>query len=133
MCIITHRTKANKSASMAIRWASFVCLGLRFFPDGSIGTSLVIGTYDAVPNSGSNGGGYYSVTFADGSELWLKWTGDTKVTVPGKFVAGNGTAIVIGGKGRYEDAKGKGTFTGEMVQPGPGAIQYIDNVINIKK
>jgi hypothetical protein len=40
---------------------------------------------------------------------------------------------VIGGKGRYEDAKGEDTFTGEMVQPGPGAIQYVDNVINIKK
>src|SRR5229473_5302639 len=45
--------------------------GIAFFSDGTIGTSLVIGTYDAVPGSGSTGGGYYTVTFADGSELWL--------------------------------------------------------------
>jgi hypothetical protein len=105
--------------------------GIAFFPDGSIGTSLVIGTYDVVPNSGSTGGGYYSVTFADGSELWLKWTGDNK-TISGKMI-GKGTAIVIGGRGRYVGAKGEGTYEGEMVQPGPEGIQYIDNVINIKK
>jgi hypothetical protein len=83
-------------------------------------------------NSVSTSRGYYTVTFGDGSELWLTWTGENKVTLPGKLIAGNGTAIVIGGKGRYEGAKGEGTFTGEMVQPGPGAIQYIDNVINEK-
>ena len=82
--------------------------GIAFFPDGSIGTTLVIGTYDAVP-SGSTSRGYYTVTFADGSELWLTWTGETKVALPGKRVTGNGTAIVIGGKGRYEGAKGEGT------------------------
>jgi len=86
--------------------------GIAFFSDGSIGTSLVIGTYDAVPGTGSTGGGYYSVTFADGSELWLTYTGEQKVIPPGRTV-GKGTAIVIGGKGRYAEAKGEGTFETE--------------------
>ena len=71
--------------------------------------------------------------FADGSELWLTWIGENKVTVPGKLATGKGTAIVIGAKGRYEGAKGEETFEGETVQPGPDAIQYIDNVINVRK
>jgi hypothetical protein len=106
--------------------------GIAFFPDGSIGTSLVIGTYDAVPNSGSTAGGYYSVTFADGSELWLKWTGENKVIPSGRSV-GKGTAIVVGGKGRYEGAKGEGTYEGEGTGSALDFIGYIDNVINIKK
>jgi hypothetical protein len=106
--------------------------GIAFFPDGSIGTSLVIGTYDAVPGSGSIGGGYYSITFADGSELWLTYTGENKVIPPGRFV-GKGTAIVIGGKGRYAGAKGDGTWEGEATGGAPDGIGYIDNVINIKK
>jgi hypothetical protein len=57
--------------------------GIAFFPDGSIGTSLVIGTYDFYAGA-STGGGYYTVTFTDGSELWMKWTGDNKVITPGK-------------------------------------------------
>jgi hypothetical protein len=56
----------------------------------------------------------------------------TKSHLPRKNV-GKGTAIVIGGKGRYAGAKGEGTFEGEMVNPGPEGIQYIDNVTNIKK
>jgi hypothetical protein len=98
--------------------------GIAFFPDGSIGTSLVIGTYDAGPNSVSTSRGYYTVTFADGSELWLTWTGGNKVTVPGKLATANGTAIVIGGKGRYEGAKGEGTFKGETVQSRTSACQH---------
>jgi hypothetical protein len=66
---------------------------------------LVIGTYDAVLGSGSTGGGYYTVTFADGSELWLTYTGGNKI-IAGKAVA-KGTATVIGGKGRYAGAKVK--------------------------
>jgi len=107
--------------------------GIAFFSDGTIGTSLVIGTYDAVPGSGSTGGGYYTVTFADGSELWLTYTGENKVIAPGKPIKAKGTAIVIGGKGRYAEAKGEGTFEGEATGGAPDGIQYIDNVINIKK
>jgi hypothetical protein len=105
--------------------------GIAFFPDGSIGTSLVARTYDAVPNSGSTGGGYYTITFADGSELWLTYTGENKVIA--SATKAKGTAIVIGGKGRYAGAKGDGTYEGEATGGAPDGIQYIDNVINVKK
>jgi hypothetical protein len=108
--------------------------GIAFLPDGSIGTSLVIGTYDAVPGSGSIGSGYYTITFADGSELWLTYTAELKVIAPGKpATKAKGTATVVGGKGRYAGAKGEGTFEGEATGGAPDGIQYIDNVINIKK
>ena len=109
--------------------------GMAFFTDGSIGTSLVIGTYDGILGVGSSGGGYYTVNFPDGSALWLTYTGATKVLAPGKSES-KGTSIVIGGKGRYAGAKGDGTFEGQAVQAavtGDPPIGYIDNVINIKK
>jgi hypothetical protein len=102
--------------------------GIAFFPDGSIGTSLVVGTNDTVDGVGSTVNGYYTVNFADGSALWLKFTGTAK---PGNPSMLKGTAIVIGGKGRYAEAKGDGTWEGGAVPSGEGA--YIDNVINIKK
>ena len=40
--------------------------GIAFFPDGSTGTSLVIGMYDGVIGVGSTGSGYYSINFPDG-------------------------------------------------------------------
>jgi hypothetical protein len=108
--------------------------GIAFLPDGSIGTSLVIGTYHAVPGSGSIGNGYYTITFADGSELWLTYTAELKVIAPEKpATKAKGTATVVGGKGRYAGAKGEGTFEGEATGGAPDGIQYIDNVINIKK
>ncbi len=110
--------------------------GIVFFPDGSTGTSLVVGTFDVVnPGSGGTVNGYYTINFGDGSELWLKYTGTVKYDGTGK-VAQKGTAIVIGGKGRYAGATGDGTYEGEGTQPaapGSEAISYIDNVINIKK
>jgi hypothetical protein len=99
--------------------------GIAFFSDGSTGTSLVVGTSDAVSGVGLTINGYYTVNFGDGSALWLKYTGT------GKFPTIKGTAIVIGGKGRYAGAKGDGTFEGETV--GPEGFQYVDNVVNIKK
>jgi hypothetical protein len=47
--------------------------GIAFFPDGSMGATLVIGTSDAVSGVGGTADGYYTVKFADGSELWLKY------------------------------------------------------------
>jgi hypothetical protein len=109
--------------------------GMAFFPDGSIGTSLVVGTYDAVLGVGSSGSGYYTVNFPDGSSLWLTFTGTTKYLASGKF-ENKGASIVIGGKGRFEGAKGEGTFEGQATPAavtGDPPIGYIDNVINIKK
>jgi hypothetical protein len=109
--------------------------GIALFPDGGVGTSLVFGTNDTVLGVGSSGGGYYTVNFPDGSALWLKFAGTSKLLAPGKF-ENKGTAIVIGGKGRYEGAKGEGTWEGISTQAAVAndpAIGYIDNVINIKK
>jgi hypothetical protein len=109
--------------------------GMAFFPDGSVGTSSVVGTYDAVPGVGSSGNGYYTVNFPDGSALWLTFTGTTKYLAQGKF-ENKGTSIVIGGKGRFAGAKGEGTFEGQATQAavtGDPPIGYIDNVINVKK
>lgn len=109
--------------------------GLAFFPDGSTDTSLAVGTQDFVLGSGGTVDGYYSITLADGSELWMKYTGTLKPVAGavGKRVSFKGTAIVIGGKGRYAGAKGDGTWEGEATQAGPEGIAYADYVVNIKK
>jgi hypothetical protein len=102
-----------------------VCLpGIAFFSDGSTGSTLVVGTSDAV-GGGSTINRYYTVNFKDGSAVWLKYTGIGNPSVL------KGTATVIGGKGRYAGAKGDGTWEGEPA--GAEGIGYIDNVINIKK
>jgi hypothetical protein len=106
--------------------------GIVFFPDGSTGTSLVIGTYDVVATGGPING-YYTVNFSDGSALWMKYTGTTIYSPKNQQ---KGTAIVIGGKGKYAGATGDGTWEGVTTQAAAtsdGAIQYVDSVINIKK
>jgi hypothetical protein len=108
--------------------------GIALFPDGSIGSSSVVGTFDATVGVGSTGRGYYTVNFPDGSALWLTFTGASKFLAPGKLES-KGTAIVIGGKGRYAGAKGEGTYEGlstPAAVTGDQPIGYIDNVINIK-
>ena len=45
-----------------------------------------------------------------------------------------GTLTVLGGKGRYEEAKGDGSVTGARIVPlATGADLYNDLVINVKK
>jgi hypothetical protein len=105
----------------------FRLVGIAFFPDSSTGKTLVVGTSDVLGGSAVNG--YYTLNFDDGSALWFKYTGAVKSGE--KLIKGTGT--VIGGQGRYAGATGDGTFEGPTVQPGPDAIQYIDNVYNIKK
>jgi hypothetical protein len=107
--------------------------GIAFFPDGSTGKTVVVGTSDVLAGAGSSGttvNGYYTLNFDDGSALWFKYTGTVK---SGAKPVVSGTGIVIGGQGRYAGATGNGTFEGPTVSPGPDAIQYIDNVYNIKK
>jgi hypothetical protein len=104
--------------------------GMAFFPDGSTGTSLVVGTNDVVTGVGGTVNGYYTVNLTDGSELWLKYTGTVKYDGP--RLGQKGAAIVIGGKGRYAGAKGEGTYEGAGTT-GAESISYVDNVINIKK
>ncbi len=113
-------------------------VGMVFFQDGSVGTVVVTGIFDAVVGSEGTSAGYLTVTSADGSELWLKFTGAFKFGATGKLAL-KGTSIVIGGKGRYAGAKGDATWEGEQTQASataaqPGeAIAYVDAVVNIKK
>jgi hypothetical protein len=101
--------------------------GLATFPDGSIGSTAVIGESD-VTNGGGAINGYMVLKTKDGSELWLKYTGS--ITADG---VRKGTEFVIGGTGKYQGVKGEGTFEGNGTQIGPDLISYIDNVITIKK
>jgi hypothetical protein len=47
----------------------FRLVGIAFFPDGSTGKTLVVGTSDVIAGSAVNG--YYILNFDDGSALWL--------------------------------------------------------------
>jgi hypothetical protein len=105
--------------------------GMAFLPDGSTGTSMVVGASDLVNGSGPLNG-YYSLTLKDGSVLWLKFTGTTE-TKGVNDVPRKGTAIVIGGTGKFAGAKGEGTWDGNGTNVGPDVISYIDNVINVRK
>jgi hypothetical protein len=111
--------------------------GIAFFPDGSTGTSLTIGTFDVVnPGDGGTANGYQIIGFNDGSELFLKYTTTVKYGATGN-VALKSTFIVTGGKGRYVGAKGDGGQTRSVAVGGAAsaseAIGYFDAVINIKK
>jgi hypothetical protein len=106
-------------------------IGVAFFPDGSTAKTVVVATFDTTLPVGGTANGYGSVTFADGSELWVKWSGTIKIE-KGSMTE-RGTAIVIGGKGRYADAKGDGTWEENTIGTEADAIQIIDNVVNIQK
>jgi hypothetical protein len=101
--------------------------GLATFLDGSIGSTAVIGESD-VTNGGGAIQGYMVLQTKDGSELWLKYAGSISPDGVRK-----GTQVVIGGAGKYQGAKGEGTFEGNGTSIGPDLISYIDNVINLKK
>ena len=104
--------------------------GIAFFPDGSLGSTMVVGTSDLMNGSGTNSG-YSILNFSDGSALFMMYSGANKIE--GNRFPRQGTFTVIGGKGRYEGAKGDGTWQGDGTRSGPEAIIYIDNVVNIKK
>jgi hypothetical protein len=112
-------------------------VGLASFPDGSTARTTVFNTGDAiaVPGGGGTTNGYENIVFSDGSELWWKYTGTYKLDSKGA-VSGSGTFIVTSGKGRYEGAKGDGTFEVTQNQTstaGGETIGAVDTVLNIKK
>jgi hypothetical protein len=62
----------------------------------------------------------------------LKWVGTT--TAEGTTSRIQGTVSVLGGKGRFEGAKGEGTVSGTRLAPlATGVELYLDLVINVKK
>jgi hypothetical protein len=76
--------------------------GLATFPDGSIGSTAVIGESD-VTNGGGAIQGYMVLQTKDGSELWLKYAGSISPDGGRK-----GTQVVIGGAGKYQARRVRG-------------------------
>jgi hypothetical protein len=104
--------------------------GLASFPDGTVGTSYFVAATDYVKGAGAFSV-YENLTLDDGSVLWFKYAGTA--TVEGTKTLFKGTITVLGGKGRFEGAKGDGTGAGARLTPlAVGADLYNDLVINVK-
>src|SRR5580704_8673622 len=84
--------------------------GITSFPDGSTGTGSFVALLDYIKGAGPIVVNYSNATFNDGSVLWLKLIGTAKVEGPKSLFTG--TLTVTGGTGKYEGAKGDGTFSG---------------------
>jgi hypothetical protein len=105
--------------------------GLAELSDGSIGTSYFVALTDYTKGEGPFSV-YDSLTLKDGSVLWFKMDGTA--TVDGATSLFKGTVKVLGGKGKFEGAKGDGTVTGARYTPvSVGADLYNDIAINLKK
>jgi hypothetical protein len=105
--------------------------GLASFPDGTVGTAYFVGGFDYIKGAGPFSV-YYTLTLNDASVLWYKGTGTA--AVDGTKTVFNGTVTVLGGKGRFEGAKGDGTYSGTRITPvSVGADLYADFTINLKK
>ena len=107
--------------------------GLASFSDGSVGPGNLTSTADYVKGAGTVSG-YFSVTPSKDSTLWIKVDGTAKpegITT----VFPEAPAIVVGGSGRFEGAKGDGTFVGgaRLTQLAAGAELWNEFVINVKK
>jgi hypothetical protein len=91
-----------------IQWFSRLP-GLASFPDGSTARTVVLNAADGIlgPGGGGTVNGYENIVFSDGSELWWKYTGTYKLDSAQK-TSGNGTFVVIGGKGRYAGRRATG-------------------------
>jgi len=112
--------------------ALFRLSGVLLSLDGlAAGTIHWVGTNDLVKGVGpyrANG----TLTFNDGSVLWYLSTGLQKLD--GGKATYTGPITVIGGKGRFEDAKGDGTVSGARITPvETGGDNFGEFVINVKK
>jgi hypothetical protein len=105
--------------------------GIASFPDGAVGTTYFVFVTDYIKGSGTFST-HNNLTLNDGSVLWYKVNGTTKVEQT--ISRSQGTVTVLGGTGKYEGAKGDGTLAGVRV-PGlaTGVDRYDDLVINVKK
>jgi hypothetical protein len=100
--------------------------GLASFPDGSVGPVNWTLTGDDIKGDGT-WMTYVNLALKDGSVLRYKATGSQKAD--GEIT---GSLSVLGGKGRFEGAKGDGSINGAH-PPETGPNAYFDIVINIKK
>ena len=108
--------------------------GLASFSDGSVGPGNLTFTGDYVKGAGTFST-YFSVTPSEGSTLWIKVDGTAKPEGQ-TTVFPEAPATVVGGSGRFEGAKGDGTFVrGVRFTPVPGVPAELWNefVINVKK
>ncbi len=105
--------------------------GLALLADGAVGTVYFIAATDYIKGAGSFSL-YHNLTLEDGSVLWFKTAGTAKPD--GAKTQFSGTVTVLGGKGRFEGAKGDGTEAGTRYGPiATGADLYNDFTVNIKK
>jgi hypothetical protein len=106
--------------------------GLASLPDGSVGTVYLTAANDYIKGAGTNLA-YYNLTLKDGSVLWFKTTGTAKLDGTTTNFEGP-VSIIPGGKGRFDGAKGDGTWGGARLTPlATGADIYLDFVLNVKK
>jgi hypothetical protein len=129
--IVGHPTSVQSQEVGDVDGHAFVIArlsGLASFPDGSAAPVYWAVQADYIKSVGP-WLAIVNVTFGDGSVLWYKATGSNKSD--GTYA---GSVSVMGGKGRFEGAKGDGTVSGTRVGPvGTDANAYFDLVINIKK
>jgi len=105
--------------------------GIASLVDGTAGTCYLVAHTDYIKGVGTFTS-FNGLTLKDGSVLWYRASGKTRVDGPTSLFEGSVT--VVGGKGRFEGAKGDGTFAGARLSPlAVGADLYIDWVINVKK
>ena len=110
--------------------------GLALFSDGSVGTANL--TFTAEYGEHVKGVGtfytYFSVTPSTDSTLWIKVAGTGKPE-GATTVFPQAPAVVVGGSGRFEGAKGDGTFVGgvRLTPLAAGAELWNEFVINVKK
>jgi hypothetical protein len=107
--------------------------GLAAFSDGSVGTATFTAAVEYVKGVGTYHT-YFTVTPSKDSTLWIKVDGTAKpegITT----VFPEAPAIVVGGTGRFEGAKGDGKFLGgvRLTPLATGADLWNEFVINVKK
>ena len=122
----------------------FANKGTAIFPEETTAPSIIYtheppgvlywtGTFDCTTLNGPYIA-YFTLTLRDKSVLWYKVKG--KSAFGGKVFSSAGTVTVIGGKGRFEGAKGDGDV-GQMLvespEPGRDTDTFGEAVINIKK
>lgn len=104
--------------------------GIAIFPDGSVGSSQFSATNDYVKGAGSYLA-YCNITLGDGSILWFKVAGSAKVEdATTQFP--EAPVSVLRGSGRFEGARGHGTFKGQLMPFDLGGDIYADVVINLE-
>lgn len=84
--------------------------GITFLPDGEVATIIDRGTYELY-RSDMTYQGFVIRTFTDGSTVTSRYHGVSWLDDEG-VRKGKGSAMYVGGTGRFAGVKGEGTFSG---------------------